>query len=1671
MLEMKGSRLPILDLVRPLSAGTIHWAGIVAGEMSGSHSGSCLPPTLNSLPNLNRRNFQIGSVMTQPKDSVPLSFGERLELEKIIDAFESAWQAGERPDWNQFLPSDERLLEVARHELRKIEREYRSKTGEPLSEADFATNSESATSIACETTQPLRALTQATDASAGTVGINRAICKSRFKVIRPHAEGGLGLVSLASDEELHREVALKEIKPQYADHANCRARFLQEAEITGGLEHPGIVPVYGLGRYPDGRPYYAMRFIRGDSLKEAVETFHAAHLSNVDGIEFRKLLGRFIDVCQAIAYAHSRGVLHRDLKPGNIMLGEYGETLVVDWGLAKADGKVDQFDPSDELTLKPASGSDVDPTQEGTTLGTPAYMSPEQAQGRLDLLGPASDVFSLGATLYHLIVGRPPFHAKSGSEAHILAQRGSYPRPRQLRPNIPVALEAICLKAMALLPGDRYVSAAALAQDLESFLGDEPIAARQESWMEKLLRVARRHRAWVLASAAALVLTTVIAATAYFREASIAESNRQLATQKGRLAESNKKLAENNAQLVVQETSAKKEAISRSEELRLYLSRQYLQNGNQALRENDYALAWLWYVKALELDVGNAAREENHRLRIALTWRQMPRMIGLLRHDGVVNSFQPNAAWTHAITASDDHSARVWQLESGQLVGSKLIHLDKVNRAIFSPDESLVATASDDGTARVWNAQTGAPVTGPLKHGFCVLELAFNPAGTHLATACGRIFDYPAPENKDLPVAAVWEIATGKCTPLNTISRPRPQCIAFNANGTLVATGGVAANSTAVWDAATGELRFGPLEHAGRVTDVRFDGNGKHVLAQTPMQTLLFDMQGAQKTIHIPLVNSLAQTKVLDEDHVQIGDAIWNVELNRKVDEAPPRIQDRYFVAGAGETALRIFDRAGVDPGKPPRFHGGRVDVADYSSDGKYLATGNRDQHGIVARAFDAATGRQAMTPVMHGLNDQLNEDMAVAFSDDGSMLATGGPDRVVRTYQLPGFTPLYSIPEQRGAIKQLHFVLNSQTLIVCEGIDNWNIEYSGWRNGEMLWPHFKNGFRGYAFAMSPDGGAFATGNGGGTGGRAPGEFVVRLRDSQTGEPLLGEMKHAWSVSTPAFHPGGKLLASPAHDQTVRLWDLETGKQVGVIHTEDRSENRYTTCCFSRDGKYLIVGGNHGVQIWQIDPIQSVTRLNPMDLYPEGWIEVSPNGKWFLVGEQSNPTAPQAFTLPEMESLGPALAGIGPALRAILRSDGEEAAVIGPGGVQQFDFRPDSRSLQVLRSIAELHAGRNINNRDEVIALTAAELETRWQLIGSESPADRFCSQESIRSWKLRRMLNFSRQRLFRETQEQASEILTTFGDDPEVKRVRGLAAITLGDNHEAAADLCDYLGNGGGLPEIWELSAKALIQEMGWQRELDRAFTKLERDPKNPYLQQVVAFLRSGLRHDEAAAADFQRAVDLGARGPVFLQMANVEARLGRWKEAKQNIKRWLDYDRQSVEGQVKLAYLHLAAGKTEGADQPLQQIALHSARTKNLAVLSRFTWLEAASLKRDLGAARAMAQQAAKSEPANARYVANLALAQFRIGEHEIARQSLEHYLAGDPQTKPWQAWLILALVRNAQSAKDDAMANLAKAQEWRAAQPDHPTLEFDWEDRIEYSVLISELTAIFGSSATHQ
>jgi serine/threonine-protein kinase len=374
----------------------------------------------------------------------------------------------------------------------------------------------------------------------------------RFRLLRHHARGGIGVVFVAMDSELHREVALKQIQPQHADDPTSRARFLIEAEVTGRLEHPGVVPVYGLGQSEHGRPFYAMRFVRGRSLKEAIEAFHEADLKPgrdpaERALALRQLLGRFIDVCQAIAYAHSRGVLHRDLKPANILLGPYGETLVVDWGLAKVVGRDDPAPQRlAEMTLRPSAPAGSSETMAGTAIGTPMYMSPEQAEGRLAHIGPACDIYGLGGTLFTLVTGRPALENLDVDEILDRVRRGEIPPPRQVNPRVPPPLEAIVMKAMALRPTDRYRTPHELAHDVERWLGDEPVTVYREPLWERARRWIGRRRTTVAAIAAGVLASTIglaaVLAVQTRANASLQSANRDLAQANQRASDANRDL-------------------------------------------------------------------------------------------------------------------------------------------------------------------------------------------------------------------------------------------------------------------------------------------------------------------------------------------------------------------------------------------------------------------------------------------------------------------------------------------------------------------------------------------------------------------------------------------------------------------------------------------------------------------------------------------------------------------------------------------------------------------------------------------------------------------------------------------------------------------------------------------------------------------------------------------------------------------------------------------------------------------------------------------------------------------------------------------------------------------------------------------------------------------------
>lgn len=332
---------------------------------------------------------------------------------------------------------------------------------------------------------------------------------SSIQGLRFHAKGGLGAVFIGEDRKLHRTVAVKFIHSKLLTDHSARQRFEMEAEVTGRLEHPGVVPLYGLGQTAENRLFYVMRYIDGVTLDDAIRRLHEqdAAAASERALEFHRLLNCFVSVCKTIGYAHNRGIVHRDIKPSNVMLGRYGETIVVDWGLATPVAREDKFRLTGEKTLMPSFGSEAG-TSSGGGAGTPAYMSPEQASDLAPT--PSSDVYSLGATLFKLLTGVNPVIGETLAEVKANIIDGRIKRARDVRADAPVPLEAICRKAMALRPIDRYDTAIDLARDVERFLADEPVAAYKDSRSARVSRFVRRHRVATQVAAAGLAVCAVV---------------------------------------------------------------------------------------------------------------------------------------------------------------------------------------------------------------------------------------------------------------------------------------------------------------------------------------------------------------------------------------------------------------------------------------------------------------------------------------------------------------------------------------------------------------------------------------------------------------------------------------------------------------------------------------------------------------------------------------------------------------------------------------------------------------------------------------------------------------------------------------------------------------------------------------------------------------------------------------------------------------------------------------------------------------------------------------------------------------------------------------------------------------------------------------------------------
>jgi eukaryotic-like serine/threonine-protein kinase len=901
----------------------------------------------------------------------------------------------------------------------------------------------------------------AADAARGRPGI------AGYELLGVLGHGGMGVVYKARQTALGRVVALKMVRG--GGHA-CEAdlaRFRAEAQAIARLQHPNLVQVYEVGEY-QGEPWFSMEYVAGGSLHDQIDgkpqpPRQAAELART--------------LALALHAVHRQGVVHRDLKPANVLLTADGTPKVMDFGLAKSlDGE-------------------AGPTVTGRVLGTPSYMAPEQARGHGWLIGPATDVYALGAVLYELLTGRPPFQGESAWDTIQQVTSQEPVPPRRLQPKVPRDLETACLKCLEKDPKKRYASAEALADDLGRFLAGEPTKARPVGRLERAAKWARRRPA-----AAALLAVSALAL---------------LALTGGGLA------------YHVRLERALGEARAHAEESRRRLVQLYVANGARSLDEGDWFGSLVWFAEALRRDEGRPGRERLHRARLAGTLAQCPRLVEVWSHHGPVKcaAFSPDGR--RVLTGSDDHTARVWGLATGAAVGPPLGHKGPVVCVAFSPDGRSALTAGADGTARVWPLEDGAAATPPLEHGGApVARAAFSPHGRRVVTACQD------------GVARVWEAADGKL--LREITHGMPlNHAAFSPDGRRVVTAGND-HTARVWDAATGAAALPPLRHDRAVLWAAFSPDGRRLVTAGSDHTARLWDAATGKALLPPLRH---QADVLQarfspdgrrvvtagDDHLGV---VWGAEGRARLPAlrhgsglnlAAFSHDGRHVLTASDDNTARVWDAETGAAATPWLRHNGGVEWAAFSPDGRRVVTASNDN---TARVWELPPERRpaptAERAALAGLGTPGRWP-----SPDGRRVAVPEGSHGVRVRDAATDEPV-GPPLRHGSVITHVAFSPDGTRVVTTSDDNtarvWDAEA-----GRLLTPPLHHRGTVARAAFSPDGGEVVT---------AGLDDAVRVWDARTGEPLMPPLKFAGQPVAVAFAPDGGGVSVTTAAGEVWTWGL-----------------------------------------------------------------------------------------------------------------------------------------------------------------------------------------------------------------------------------------------------------------------------------------------------------------------------------------------------------------------------------------------------------------------------------------------------------------------------------------------------------------------------------------------------
>jgi WD40 repeat protein/tRNA A-37 threonylcarbamoyl transferase component Bud32 len=894
--------------------------------------------------------------------------------------------------------------------------------------------------------------------------------------------GGMGVVYKARQTRLDRLVALKMILSGAHAAKDELERFRTEAKAVARLHHPNLVQIYEVGEH-QGRPYFSLEFVDGGSLEPQID---GKPLPPSEAARLVETLAR------AMHYAHQRGVIHRDLKPANILLHkDEGRRMKDEQGYcASFIAKITDFGLAKRMDAPDGQ------TRTGEVLGTPSYMAPEQAEGRVRDVGCHTDIYALGAILYELLTGRPPFVAEMVWDVIRQVIADEPLPPTRLQAQVPRDLETICLKCLEKSPSRRYASAEALAEDLHRFLVGEHIQARPVSTIQRSVKWARRHPAvTALLTVGTLALATLtVGGWAY------------------------------NIQL----QRALQEAHEKREESRQRLGRLVVSNGTRLLDHGDWFGALLWFTEALRLDQGNAEREHTHRLRLAAVLQQCPRLAQLWFHEAAVRyvCFSPDGR--RLATAGDDGMARVWDANTGEAITPPLRHDGPVPHVVFSADGRFLATAGGDGTARVWDLRTGKPRTGPLRHTQAVACVALNHDGSRLAAA------------SDDGAAHLWDTATGQALPFR-LDHGGPVCwVAFSCDGRLVVT---ASNdhTARIWDAASGRAVTSPLIHGAAVVHVCFSPDGRCVLTSSEDRTArLWDAAtGRARGVPLRHVRAIMHGS-FSADGQRVATAsddrtarVWNATSGAPI--SPPMVHGsavnhahfspdgQWLVTASDDNGAHLWNATTGTAVPPKVLHHGTLRCVAFCPDGCQLLTASND---TTVRLLHLPPEHLRTTPPR---GDKYRPNVAGAStgtSREGRVIKIHA-DRSARVHNAATGEPLSPPLRHSSYVLQAAFSPDGRRVVTASDDDTarvWDVA-----TGELVGPPLKHSGSVLHAEFSPDGRLVVTGSM---------DETARVWNAATGEAITPPLRHCCEVRHATFSADGGQVITTGTDGVARTWPL-----------------------------------------------------------------------------------------------------------------------------------------------------------------------------------------------------------------------------------------------------------------------------------------------------------------------------------------------------------------------------------------------------------------------------------------------------------------------------------------------------------------------------------------------------